>query len=345
VKSLYFDQATPPNRAALDALGSFSRDHFQSLEQPYSLQGREGRLIEETYDELYRFVCAGAKDKLYFVTSKWETLNAIYQALYLDLIAPTGRNHILTTTAHAGALEPFSKAGIVTKLLQPDDRGLITPQQVAEAITPRTSLLSLPWADPQSGVIYPIWEIAKMARERGVYVHVEASEILGKLFFRMEDLPIDFLSFEGRAIRAPLGTGALFQKYLTPVSLSLPEIPSNPPGFIALGEAVFESRKRSEFAALEMARLRNLFEEKLSEAEVLFGASERLPEVSCLRFPAVHAEALLYYLVEQKVYATYVPEYNALSFALHAEMKEEDILQAVERIQKSYAKLKELSPC
>ncbi|MDX8430721.1 MAG: aminotransferase class V-fold PLP-dependent enzyme [Candidatus Algichlamydia australiensis] len=345
MKPLFFDGAQKPNRAALDALLSFSRDHFQALDQPYSLQGREGRLIEETFDEVHRFVCASKKDQLFFISSTEEALNAIGQALYLDLIQPTGRNHILTTRVHAKVFEPFAKAGVVTKIVEPNEEGLITPEQVAKAISPRTCLLSLPWADEKTGVIYPIWEIAKVARDQGVYVHVDASAILGKMFFRFEDLPIDFLSFEGQAIGAPKGTGALFQKFITPIHVALSKIPASPAELIAIGEAIFELRKRSEFASLEMARLRNLLEEQLPKAEKLYAESERLPQVSCMRFPGVHAEALLYYLVDNKLYATLFPEKNALSFTITAEMSEEDIEEAVDRIQECCTKLGKLSPC
>ena len=342
MKPLYFDGAQAPNKLALDALLSFSRDHFQSLSSPYSLQGREGRLIAEAYDEIARFVCASKKDQVYFFSSKHETLNAIFQALYIDLIAPTGRNHILTTAEHAKVLEPFTKVGVVAKIVEPNEQGLITAEQISKAISPRTAMLSLPWADGKTGVIYPIWEIAKVAREQGVYVHVDASDVLGKLFFRLEDLPVDFLSFDGSATGAPKGTGVLFQKFLMPLQLSLPQV--NAAGLIALGESIFEMRKRSEFACIEMARLRNLLEEKLP-AEVLFLESERLPQVSCMQFPGIHAEYLLYHLVDSKLFATLVPEKNALSFSLTQEITDEDVEEAAERINSVLAKLKEMSLC
>lgn len=334
MKPLFFDGVQKPNKAALNAFLSFSDAH--------PMMEREVRLLAEACDEIARFVCASKKDQLFFFTSQHETLNAIFQALYVDLMAPTGRNHVLTTAEHAKVLEPFTKVGVVAKVVEPNEQGLITAEQIAEMISPRTAMLTLPWADHKTGVIYPIWEIAKVARDQGVYVHVDASAILGKLFFRFEDLPVDFLSFEGSATGAPQGTGALFQKFLTPIELSLPEVAHA--GIMALGESIFEMRKRSEFACLEMARLRNLFEEKVN-AEVLFFESERLPQVSCMRFPGIHAEYLLYHLVHQKLFAAYVPEKNAISFSLSQETTEEDVEKAVEVINGAAKKLQEMSPC
>ncbi len=334
MKPLIFDGAQVPNKAALNAYLSFSETH--------PIQKREVRLLAEACDEITRLVCASKKDQLLFFSSKHETLNAVFQALYIDLMAPTGRNHILTTAEYAKIFEPFTKVGAVAKILEPNEQGLITAEEIAEKISPRTALLSLPWADSKTGVIHPIWEIAKTAREQGVYVHVDASAVLGKLFFRFEDLPVDFLSFEGNATGAPKGVAVLFQKFLTPLELSLPEV--NNAGIMALGEAIFEMRKRSEFACLEMARLRNLFEEKVS-GEVLFLDSERLPQVSCMQFPGIHAEYLLYHLTDRKLFATYVEEKNAVSFSLSQVTTEEDVEDAAEGINAVISKLQEMSPC
>ncbi|CAK9251057.1 unnamed protein product [Sphagnum jensenii] len=96
------------------------------------------------------------------------------------------------------------------KMAPADKNGRITAGAIAEAMTPRTALVSIAWANGLTGVINPIEEIAAICKERGVHLHIDASHVLGKVFAEWEEVPAHFLTFNGDSIHAPSGTGALF---------------------------------------------------------------------------------------------------------------------------------------
>ncbi len=335
--------------------------------------------VERAYRSLYQLIGAKDEDAVLFTSSGPEAVNQVIHGVYHDVSREEGKNHFVTSWADeapaimaVGRLEQLGASG---KMAEVDAHGVVTAKAIAEALTPRTALVSLSWANGLTGVVHPVEEIAKVCRERGVLFHVDATHVLGKWEVDVHDLGADFLTFNGDHLHAPKGTGALFiRNGITLSSLIQGGMEQaggragalNVAGLVALGKAAEELQENNGFIAMEGARLRDKFEHDLlqayPEAEVLFGEGERLPTVTTVAFPGIACDALLHGLSEEGVYASFgggnfqrlslllqaakidkTLSHTAISFSLSRETTEEEIFLAIERIAMCAKRLRKAS--
>jgi cysteine desulfurase len=210
-------------------------------------------------------------------------------------------------------------------------------------------------------------DLADACHAKGVRLHVDASYVIGKLYFRFEDIPIDFLTFDGSLLHAPKGTGGLLIKEKTLLSSPLSSTTGISVGGVsALSVALKEGMGMFDHICLETARLRDKLERGVQEgfpqAHVLFQTVERLPNCCAIAFPGVASDALLFLLHRKGVYASLggghcqklshilmacgiedTLSQCALSFSLSFDTKEEEIDYAIKTIIECVWKLKNLS--
>ena len=125
-------------------------------------------------------------------------------------------NHIITSQAeHPAIIEPcrfLETLGAEVTYLPVDQYGMVNPEEVAKAITPRTILVSIIHANNEVGTIQPIAEISGIASAHGVLMHSDAAQSLGKVPVKVSELGVDLLSIAGHKVYAPKGVGALYIK-------------------------------------------------------------------------------------------------------------------------------------
>lgn len=130
-------------------------------------------------------------------------------------------NHIITSAVeHPAVLNPctfLEKLGFRTTLVPVDRYGRVDPDEVTRAITPGTILVSIMHANNEVGTIQPIEEISRITRQRGILLHTDAAQSVGKIPTRVEDLGVDLLSIAGHKLYAPKGIGALYIRRGTPI--------------------------------------------------------------------------------------------------------------------------------
>lgn len=131
-------------------------------------------------------------------------------------LAAKGKKHIITTTfEHHAVLHTcaaLEKEGFEITYLPVDEKGLITAQQVADAIRPDTALVTIMYANNEIGTIQPIPEIGRICREKGVWFHTDAVQAVGNVPINVVEQKIDMLSMSGHKIHAPKGVGVLYIK-------------------------------------------------------------------------------------------------------------------------------------
>lgn len=362
---------TRPSPSAVDRLLYAQRERWGSLKAPHQSGQELSAFTTSSIEQIKQILGAHPEDAFFCCHSGAEAINAVLFSHYLSEIREMGKNHILTSNvAEASVFLPLKrleKFHCVEKGVPLNDRGQITVEAVSEGIKPRTSLVSLPWANGLTGVIYPIEQIAALCHSKGVALHVDASYVIGKWFFQFEDLPIDYLTWEGSLCHAPHGTGGLLVKRGREFHpLILGESGVHAGALTGLATALLENAARFEFLSLETARLRGQLEqgikERCPEAMVLFEEEERLPNTAVFAFPGVESEALLYLLSRQRVYGTIgggrMPKLShvlsmagvpdlwarcAISFSLSYETTEAEITYATEKILEAVHELQRCS--
>ena len=382
MNNIYLDNSTitrPSDRAVSKMLPFITEDLWGSPSTPHQMGQRLLPSMEESYKSIYKMLGAKDTDSFILTSSGAEAVNHVIFSTYYDVSRLTGKNHFVTSFIDEapsimaiGRLEHYSCVG---KMVKANSQGMIRGKDIAETISPRTALVSLSWANGLTGVINQVAEISEVCKERGIIFHLDASHVLGKLFFELEDVGADIISFNGANLHAPQGTGGLYIKEghklssfilggLEQAGLRAGSI--NVPGLIALGEASKEAVENRDYMCTEVARLRNKLETGIvkgyPEAVIFFKQQERVPHITAIGFPGISNEAMLFALNRKGVLASIgggnfqqiglvlaasgIDEtlaQTAVSFSLSRETHEGDIDRAIEIVVETTKKLRKLS--
>jgi len=144
-----------------------------------------------------------------FTGSATEANNTVLRSAALRAAGPDAEI-ISCNTEHPSVLETLEALPLRARLLAVERDGRLDPQRLADAIGPHTLLVSVMWANNETGVVQPIEALARVAAERGVPFHTDAVQALGKRELRLAELPIDFASFAAHKLGGPKGIGALY---------------------------------------------------------------------------------------------------------------------------------------
>lgn len=360
--------STRPGAIAIHQWVEGHKERWGSMKTLHQVGQPLERYAQKMTSRLLDVLGASSNGKFIYCHGGAEAVNAV---LFSHFTKESGKNHFLAPiTAETDVLLSFKrllKMQCTETLLNVNEEGVVTPETLLAAIRPRTSLLSVPWANRLTGVLYPIEELSMVCRDKGIQMHVDATAVLGKWFFRFDDLLIDYLTFDGALLHGVEGMGGILMHQNTPFHPWIAgDGGQNLSGLSALTVALTEAFNGFEQFHLEVARLRALFEKEIQalipDARVLFPLAERLPHITAISFPGADSEALLYLLSRKKVYAsigggqtqklahvltaTGVDDSTAqcaLSFGLSLETTEQEILYAVQVIAESVKLLRRCS--
>jgi cysteine desulfurase len=223
-----------------------------------------------------------------------------------------GRHIITQATEHKAVLDPCHKLqaeGYEITWLAPNRYGHICPEQVAEAIRPDTILVSIMWANNETGTVQPIHDIGAVCKARGVFFHTDGTQAVGKLPINVDADGIDMLTLSAHKLYGPKGVGAIYIRRKNPRVRLTPLLDGgghergyrsgtlNVPGIVGLGAACELARLEMGEESARLARLRDRLEDTiLSAVDRVFVNGDtfhRLPHTSNLSFLGADGSAIL----------------------------------------------------
>lgn len=379
--TLYFDNsmATKPSERSIAKMMPHFSEIWGNPMSPHTKGQELQPYIEESYKGLYNLIGATEQDLILFTSSGAEAVNTVFQSTYHEVTLNTGKNQFLASEIDEApalmAISRLEKSNCVGKLVQPNKDCIITVDAIGDVVTPRTALISLSWANGLTGVINPVSHIASLCKDRGILLHLDASHILGKLFFELDDVGADFISWSGEILHAPQGTGALFIRKgvsFDPFIVGGLEQGGNRAGsysiagLAALSEAGHELIEARDYMCTEIARLRNKLEQgvesAVSGAKALFVDQQRVPHITAIAFPGVINEAFLYALNRKGLCACIgggsfqqiglvlkacgfdeLTAHSAVSFSLSRHTTDHDVDRAIAIIAESVEQIRSFS--
>lgn len=217
MRTVYFDHAatTPVDERVLEAMKPYFTQQFGNANSAHQLGNNAKVAVEESREKIAELIGAEPAE-IIFTSGGTESDNAVIKGAF----AASGKTEVITSPLehHAvlHATECEKRSGCKPVYLEPDAEGNITADQVAEAITDQTALVTLMHVNNEIGVINPIKDIAAVCKEHGVPLHSDTVQSVGKLPIDVEELGLDFLSMSAHKIYGPKGIGVMYMRHGTP---------------------------------------------------------------------------------------------------------------------------------
>lgn len=217
---VYIDNhaTTPVDPRVLETMLPYFCDKFGNAASRHAFGWEAEAAVEEAREQVARLIHAASPKEIVFTSGATESDNLAIKGV-ADAYRDKG-NHIITcATEHKAVLDcckTLERQGLSITYLPVDAHGLVSPDQVREAVTERTILISLMAANNETGTLHPVTEIGRIAKEKGIIFHSDATQAVGKIPVDVEEMGMDFLSMTAHKMYGPKGVGALYVRSKRP---------------------------------------------------------------------------------------------------------------------------------
>ena len=381
---IYMDNhsTTPMDPKVLEAMLPYFTEKFgNAASRNHSFGWEAEEALEKARQQLARLVHCDPKE-IVLTSGATESDNLALKGV-AEIYREKG-NHIITCmTEHRAILDSakrLEKMGLSVTYLPVGKDGLVDPEDVKNAITDKTILISIMFASNEIGVIHPMAEIGKIAKSRGVLFHCDATQAVGKIPVDVEAMGIDLMSFTAHKIYGPKGVGALYVRKRNPRVRLAPIIDGGGhergmrsgtlpvPLVVGFGKACEIAQEVMPTESDLLARLRDKLQEaiykNLDEVYLNGHPAQRLPHNLNISFAYVEGESLLMGLKEIALAsgsactsATLEPSYvlralgvgsdlahSSIRFGLGRFNTEEEVDYVAGRVVETVKRLREMSP-
>jgi cysteine desulfurase len=381
---IYMDYhaTTPMDPRVFEAMKPYFMETFgNAASRNHSFGWQAEEAVEKSRKQIADLIGATTKE-IVFTSGATESNNLALKGV-AEMYAEKG-NHIITAaTEHKAILDTckrLEKSGVRVTYLPLQTNGLVDLEMLKEAITDKTILISIMYANNEIGVIQPMAEIGKIAKAKGVLVHSDATQAVGKVPVNVIKDNIDLMSMSGHKIYGPKGVGALYVRRKSPRVQITAQMDGgghergmrsgtlNVPGIVGLGEACAICNADMPAESKRMAylrdKLRGKLEAELDEVYINGTMEHRLPNNLNISFAYVEGESLLMGINDIAVSsgsactsATLEPSYvlkalgagddlahSSIRFGLGRFNTEEEVDYVAAKVIDVVKKLRELSP-
>jgi cysteine desulfurase len=309
VRAIYLDNnaTTRTDPSVVAAMLPFFTEQFGNASSAHTFGNEVAGALKQARRQLQALLGAAFDHEIVFTSGGTESDNA---AILSALGVQDGRDEIVTTAVEHPAVlslvEELGRRGIRSRLIPVDALGRLDIEAYRRALSPRTAIASVMWANNETGTIFPVEFLARMAHSAGALFHTDAVQAVGRVAIDLRNSEIDMLSLSGHKLHGPKGIGALYLRKGTsfkPLLFGGPQErrrragTENVPGVVGLGKAAELVAARFERARI--AALRDWLEQgilRLGHCMVLGDIHNRLPNTSSIAFEHLEGEAIIHHL-------------------------------------------------
>ena len=320
MKTIYLDNNATTRVAdeVIEAIKPFFTERYGNPSSMHFFGGSVAREIANARANMAELLGASPHEIVFTSGGTESDSTAILSALNT---LPERREIVSTRVEHPAVLNLCKHLarfkGYTVKWISVDKSGMIDMEDVKRAINDKTAIVSAMWANNETGVIFPVVEIAEIAAGHGALMHTDAVQAVGKIPINLSKTNINFLSLSGHKLHAPKGIGALYIKKGTrfsPFMIGGHQESSrrggteNVPGIVGLGEAARLAMNNFDEENIRVKKMRDRLQQglldKVSQARVNGRPESRLPNTLNIGFEFVEGEAILMRLDDKGICAS-----------------------------------------
>jgi cysteine desulfurase len=313
---IYLDNnaTTPLDPAVIEEMLPFWTKYYGNPSSGYAFAARARKAIDLARERLAALLGCEPSE-IVFTSGGTESNNAVIHSA--PQFEPRGKHVLTSAVEHSAVLGPcqdLEKRGCAVTFLGVDRHGNVDLAELEAAIRPETALVSMMWANNETGVLFPVEKIAEICHRKGVLFHTDAVQAVGKIPIRVRNMAFNFLSLSAHKFHGPKGVGALYVNRRTRFS---PLIvgggqengrrggTENVASIVGLGKAAELAAKYLEEGKCSVRSMRDRFEkailESVSGASVNGADALRIPNTSSLSFEGIESPAALLLLDRQRI--------------------------------------------
>ena len=315
---IYLDHnsTTPVLPEVLEAMLPYFSAEWGNPSSAYRFGAKLKGVIEAARAEVAELIGAHSPEILFTSCATESNNTAIHAAL-----RATGKRHVVTSVVEHSSVLNYCRAleaeGYRVTYLPVDRDGLLKLADLENAITAQTAVVSLMWANNETGVLFPVKEIAEHCRSRGVLFHCDAVQVAGKAEIDLRNVVADYVSLTGHKFHAPKGIGALYVRRKSPITpmiygghqeRGLRGGTENVALIVGMGKAAGLARKKVPQYESDVRTLRDSLEKgilsSIANTELNGHETQRLANTSNITFHGVESEALLILLDQEGICAS-----------------------------------------
>ena len=316
---IYLDHnaTTPVLEEVVEAMMPFFTSEWGNPSSSYKFGSKLKGVIEKAREQVADLIGAGPREVIFTSCGTESNNTAIHASLQVN---PDKRHIVTSAVEHSSVLNycmALQKQGYRVTYLPVTYEGLLNLADLENAITDDTAVVSLMWANNETGVLFPVFEIAQLCRARGVLFHCDAVQAAGKVPISVQNLPVDYLSLTGHKLHAPKGIGALYVRRRTPFmpfvygghqERNLRGGTENVALIAGMGKAAELAARKVAAYEQKVRPLRDTLEEGLlkttANAELNGHKTLRLANTTNISFQGIDSEALLLLLDKEGICAS-----------------------------------------
>lgn len=274
----------------------------------------------EALNYLYEGINAADEDDIVITANATESNNTVLKGIWIDQILNGNKNHIITSEVEHPSITAVCKfleaQGVSVTYLPVNEEGIIEAHTVRDFISDDTALVSIMWANNETGKIFPVKEIGAICKEKGVPFHTDATQAIGKIAVNVQECNVTYLSFSAHKFHGPKGVGGLYVKKgyeLTPLLHGGEQMGGHRAGtvdvasMVGMGVAMKLAVDHLEFENTEVKRLRDKLEDailELPETIVIGGKANRTPNTTLISIRGVEGESMLWDMNQKTIGAS-----------------------------------------